>query len=45
MAVQRLLIVADTAPADADELPDRVRAMIGEAGDIYVVTPTLPGSS
>lgn len=43
MAVQRLLIVADAAPADADELPDRVRAMIGEAGDIYVVTPTLPG--
>ena len=43
MAVQRLLIVADAAAADADELPDRVRDLIDEADDVYVVTPTLPG--
>ena len=43
MAVQRLLIVADAAAADAEELPDRVRELIEEADDVYVVTPTLPG--
>lgn len=40
---QRLLLVADAAIVDIGELPLRVRALIGEAGELYVVTPTLPG--
>jgi hypothetical protein len=40
---QRLLVVADAALADVAELPPRVRAIIDEAGEIYVVTPSLPG--
>jgi hypothetical protein len=40
---QRLLIVADAAVADVDELPRRVRDVIDEAAEVYVVTPTLPG--
>jgi hypothetical protein len=42
-AVQRLLVVADAALADVSELPPRVRAIIDEADEIYVVTPSLPG--
>jgi hypothetical protein len=42
-AIRRLLVVADAAIADVAELPPRVRAMIDEAGEIYVVTPSLPG--
>jgi hypothetical protein len=42
-AVQRLLVVADAAPVDVTELPPRVRALIEEAAEIYVVTPSLPG--
>ena len=40
--IQRLL-VADTAVAEVDELPPRVRAVIDAAGEVYVVTPSLPG--
>jgi hypothetical protein len=42
-AIQRLLVVADAAVADVTELPPRVRAIIDDAGEIYVVTPSLPG--
>ena len=42
-APRRLLVVADAAVADINELPPRVRAVIDEAADVYVVTPTLPG--
>jgi nucleotide-binding universal stress UspA family protein len=42
-AIQRLLLVADAAVADARELPRAVRAVIDAAADLYVVTPTLPG--
>ena len=42
-ATPRLLVVADAALADAAELPPRVRAIIDEAGEVYVVTPSLPG--
>ena len=41
--IQRLLFVADAAVADVDELPRSVRAVIGAAAKVYVVTPTLPG--
>jgi len=37
------LVVADAAVADVTELPPRVRAIIDEAGEIYVVTPSPPG--
>ena len=39
----RLLVVADAAIADVDELPPLVRSVIDGAGELYVVTPTLPG--
>jgi hypothetical protein len=42
-ALERLLFVADAAVADVDELPPAARALIDAAGEIYVVTPTLPG--
>ena len=42
-APQRLLVVADAAVADVDELPPPVRAVIDAAAEVYVVTPTLPG--
>ena len=42
-APQRLLVVADAAVADVDELPPQVRAVIDAAAEVYVVTPTLPG--
>jgi hypothetical protein len=40
--IQRLLIVADSAVADVDELPLEVRAVIDAATEVYVVTPSLP---
>jgi hypothetical protein len=43
LPVQRLLMVADSAVAEVDELPPRVRALIAEAAQVYVVTPSLPG--
>ena len=42
-ATPRLLVVADAAIADVDELPPLVRSVIDGAGELYVVTPTLPG--
>ena len=42
-AIERLLFVADAAVAEVDELPPPVRAIIGGAEEVYVVTPTLPG--
>lgn len=42
-SIERLLFIADAAVADVDELPPVVRAMIDEASEVYVVTPTLPG--
>jgi nucleotide-binding universal stress UspA family protein len=41
--IQRLLFVSDAAVADVDELPPAVRAIIGAATEVYVLTPTLPG--
>ena len=38
----RLLVVADAAIADVYELPPLVRSVIDGAGELYVVTPTLP---
>ncbi len=40
--VQRLLMVADSAVAEVDELPPPVRALLAEADEVYVVTPSLP---
>jgi len=42
-AIQRLLFVSDAAVADVDELPLAVRAVIDDAAELYVVTPSLPG--
>lgn len=42
-AIQRLLVVADAAVAEVSELPARVRAVIDAAGEVYVITPSLPG--
>ncbi len=39
----RLLVVSDAALAGADQLPHSVRALIDAAGELYVVTPSLPG--
>lgn len=41
--IERLLFVADAAVADVHELPPAVRAVIDEAAEVYVLTPTLPG--
>jgi nucleotide-binding universal stress UspA family protein len=41
--IKRLLFIADSAAADADDLPPSVRAIIDEAAELYVVPPTLPG--
>jgi nucleotide-binding universal stress UspA family protein len=41
--IQRLLFVSDAAVADVEELPPVVRAIIGAATQVYVLTPTLPG--
>jgi hypothetical protein len=40
--VKRLLVPAGAAVADVDELPPSVRALIDAAGEVFVVTPTLP---
>jgi nucleotide-binding universal stress UspA family protein len=42
-AIERLLFVSDAAVADVEELPRPVRAVIDDAAELYVVTPTLPG--
>jgi nucleotide-binding universal stress UspA family protein len=42
-AIQRLLFVSDAAVADVEELPPVVRAIIGAATQVYVLTPSLPG--
>lgn len=36
-------MVADSAVVDTDELPLPVRALLTEADEVYVVTPSLPG--
>ena len=41
--IERLLMVADSAVVDTDELPPPVRALLAEAGEVLVVTPSLPG--
>jgi nucleotide-binding universal stress UspA family protein len=41
--IQRLLFVSDAAVANVDELPFAVRAVIDDAAELYVVTPSLPG--
>ena len=38
----RVLVVADAAVANVDEVPSRIREVIDAAGHVYVVTPTLP---
>jgi hypothetical protein len=40
--VNRLLVLAGAAVADLDELPGQVAGVIGEAEEVFVVTPTLP---
>jgi hypothetical protein len=37
------LVVSDAAIADVDQLPGSVRALIDAAGELFVVTPNLPG--
>src|SRR5690242_10393684 len=41
--IERLLFIADAAVADVDELPREVRAVIDDAAEVHVLTPTLPG--
>ena len=43
LPIRRLLMVADAAVADVDELPPPVRDVIDAAVEVYVVTPSLPG--
>jgi hypothetical protein len=43
MDSHRILMVADSAVADTDELPPEVRHLLTAADDVYVVTPSLPG--
>lgn len=40
--IHRLLVLAGAAVADLDELPGQVADVIDEAGEVFVVTPTLP---
>jgi nucleotide-binding universal stress UspA family protein len=42
-AIKRLLFIADSAVADAGELPPSVRAVIDTAAELYILPPTLPG--
>jgi nucleotide-binding universal stress UspA family protein len=42
-AIERLLFIADSAVADADELPPSVRTLIDTAAELYIVPPALPG--
>lgn len=41
--VERLLILAGAAVSDVHELPPSIRALVDAAGEVFVVTPTLPG--
>lgn len=41
--MQRLLFVADAAVAHAGEFPPPVRAIVGAAAEVEVLTPALPG--
>jgi nucleotide-binding universal stress UspA family protein len=41
--IKRLLFIADSAVADADDLPPSVRELIDEAAELHVVPPSLPG--
>jgi hypothetical protein len=41
--IRRLLMVADAAVAEVDELPAPVRAMIDAATEVYVITPSRRG--
>jgi nucleotide-binding universal stress UspA family protein len=41
--IQRLVFVVDAAVASVDELPPAVHAIIAQAAEVHVVTPTLPG--
>ena len=40
--VKRLLVLAGAAVASMDELPPSIRALVDEAEEVFVVTPTLP---
>jgi hypothetical protein len=40
--VKRLLVLAGAAVASMDELPQSIRALVDEAEEVFVVTPTLP---
>lgn len=40
--VKRLLVLAGAAVADMTELPSSIRALVDEAEEVFVVTPTLP---
>src|SRR5688572_6796011 len=41
--IERLLFVADSVVADVDDLPVAARATFDAAGQVYVITPSLPG--
>ena len=41
--ITRLLVVVDAAVADVEDLPARARDLVHTAGEVYVVTPSLPG--
>ena len=41
--MRRLLFIADAAVGDVAELPPPVRAVIGAAAEVEVLTPVLPG--
>src|SRR5436305_13771755 len=43
LPIHRLLMVADAAVAEVDELPPPIRDVIDAAAEVYVVTPSLPG--
>jgi hypothetical protein len=38
---QRVLVVTNEALADANEVPEAIRPLIADAGEIYVIAPTL----
>ena len=40
--VKRLLVLAGAAVASMDELPPSIRALVDDAEEVFVVTPTLP---
>jgi nucleotide-binding universal stress UspA family protein len=41
--IERLLLVADAAVADVNELPPAAREIVDAASAVYVLTPALPG--